>query len=532
VTRWPHAVRWRLTLWYAATLGAGLLVFAVASLVLLREVLERRSDRFLGEARSAFVAELAVELRELPTREAAVQAAIDEVRFEDTRFLVYDSAARLLAATPSPIGAAASASARPVPELDARRLGALVAPGASAAHTSEGSPGVALRTLPDSEGGYRVAVGDVVLDGQRYGVVAAHARHGLVETLEFVAAAYALAIPLLLGLAGAGGYVLARRALAPVAAMSERAREIGATTLHGRLPVANPRDELGSLAGVVNELLGRLEGAFTQQRRFVADASHELRTPVAILRAEADVALGRSGRSEAEYREAIGVMRDAAQRLSRIVDDLFLLARADSGHQTVRRAPLYLDELVADGVRAMCSVAARRDVRLTVDMVHGAPDGMPFTGDPELLDRLLLNLLDNAVRFSPAAGEVRVRLASGDDAYQLSVADDGPGIPPEARPHVFDRFFRVDRARSRGEALHTATPDGLEQPIAPSGAGLGLAIARWIAEAHGGSLVLARSTSDGTTFVATLPRARMATGDAERPAPAGSEAPTSNVGRA
>ena len=512
MTRWPHAVRWRLTLWYAAALGAGLVAFAIASLALLRAVLERRSDRFLGEARRAFVAELVVELRELPTRAAAVQAAVDEVRFEETRFLVFDPAARLLAATPPTSGARPPRGASRAPALDERRLAALVAARVAAPAGDPRGAGarrspVALHTLADAEGGYRVAVGDLAIDGRRHVVVAAHARHGLVETLRFVAAAYALAIPFLLAIAGAGGYLLARRALAPVAAMSARARELGATTLHGRLPVADPRDELGALAGVVNELLGRLEGAFAQERRFVADASHELRTPVAILQAEADVALARAGRSEAEYREAIGVMRDATQRLSRIVDDLFLLARADGGRQAVRRAPLYLDELVADGVRAMCAVAARRGVRIALAGARDAADGLPYAGDPELLDRLLLNLLDNAVRHSPEHGEIRVRLAAAPEAYRLLVADDGPGIPPAARAHVFDRFYRVDAARARAAAeLRAGAPGGPPRRPTSGGAGLGLAIARWIAEAHGGSLVLADATRPGATFVVTLPR--------------------------
>ena len=494
-------MRWRLTLWYAAGLGLGLVAFAGASLAVLARVLEHRSDRFLLAARGAFVAELLAEARELPTAESAIAAALHEVHVEETRFVV----------RPAPSGAAGA--------------------------------GVTLRTM---DGGRRVADGIVAFDGRWWAVRAEHDRRSLRETVAAVAVAYAVSVPLLLAACVGGGYVLARRALAPVAAMTRRARAIEATTLHDRLPVANPHDELGELAGVVNALLARLEAAFAHQRRFVADASHELRTPVAILLAEADVALGRTGRSEAEYRDAVRVLREAGARLSRIVDDLFLLARADSGRYTLRREPLYLDELIADGVRAMRAVAGARGVRLECptavaadggappgaapnceqpngwqsdgeqpnvsDALDGEPPdaGAPFAGDPALLDRLLLNLLDNAVKYSPPGGTVRVALARLPGAYRLAVGDDGPGIPVEAQPHVFERFFRADRARTRTGA------DGGPQG-ARGGAGLGLAIARWVAEAHGGTLVLERSNDAGTTFAATLPA-----GSPAPPTPSGS----------
>jgi two-component system OmpR family sensor kinase len=500
MTRWPSAVRWRLTLWYTAALAVGLAAFALASLLVLRESLERRSDRFLQEARSAFVAELAVEADEIPNTVDAIRAAVDEVRFDDTRFFVYDGRGAVVAATAAVPPAGRAGGDRREPRVDEHQLGALVS---SRAVAADRPAGTLLHTLSDAAGGYRIAAGDLTVHGRPHTVVAAHSRHAIRETLRLVSTAYALAIPILLSLAVAVGYALARRALAPVAAMSQRAREIGASTLHDRLPVANAHDELGELAGVVNELLARLDAAFAQQRRFVADASHELRTPVAILRAEADVTLGRATRSEAEYRDAIAVMRDAGQRLSRIVEDLFLLARADAGHQPVRREALYLDELVADAVRAMRALAAQRGVSLALEIVPHGAEGAPYSGDPALLHRLVLNLLDNAVKFTHAGGAVHVCMARHGDAYWIAVRDDGPGIPAVVQPHVFERFFRADASRTRVAPGGGAAAD--DDAIAPSGAGLGLSIARWIAEAHGGELGLAYSTPEGTEFVATLP---------------------------
>jgi signal transduction histidine kinase len=259
------------------------------------------------------------------------------------------------------------------------------------------------------------------------------------------------------------------------------------------LPVENPHDELGELATVINGLLARVETSFDQQRRFVADASHELRTPTAIIRAEAEIALAREARAESEYREALRVVQDAGHRLSRIVDDLFLLARADAGHRPLQRELLYLDELAADAARAMQGLAAPRSIKLEVVPMPEAP----FIGDAELLGRMLLNLLDNAIKYSPDAGTVTVSLGRTDSGYELRVADEGPGIPIEAQQHIFERFFRVDKARSRGERSAT------------SGAGLGLAIARWVALAHGGTLELRQSGPDGSEFVVVLPAESM-----------------------
>jgi heavy metal sensor kinase len=296
-------------------------------------------------------------------------------------------------------------------------------------------------------------------------------------------------IPVVLLIAGAAGWFMARKSLAPVMLMAERARAIGTTNLDQRLPVSNPRDELGRLANTFNELLGRLSAAFTQQRQFMADASHELKTPLATIRAATDVTLQQSTRGETEYRDALGMINDQAQRLTRIVEDMFTLARADAGHLPLRKTSFYLDEMLADVAEAASLRGAASGVRVTVS---GASD-VACVGDEDLVRRLVGNLVDNAIRYSPPGATVEIVLERTIDRARISVTDRGPGIPEDARPHIFERFFRADKARSRA---HSA--DG-------HGAGLGLAIASWVAEAHGGTLTVLRSDEAGTTFVAELP---------------------------
>lgn len=480
--RWPQSVRGRLTLWYSLGLGAMLAVGAVGSWYMLQRVLATRGDRFLVEARDAFVVELHVERTMTRANDAAVAAALRDIRFSDIEFVVLDEGRHVVGA---------SELARPG-DVERALVGA-------------GSPADGLLTIPGRAGGWRAAVVETSLGGVPHVVAAVQARRWLHDTLTAVTAAYLAAIPLLLGVAAAGGYLLARRALAPVAAMGRRTHAIEAANLHERLPVEHPRDELGELATVINALLARLEDAFAQQRRLVADASHELGTPLAVIRAEAEIALARPTRAEDEYRAALGVVREAGERLSRVVDDLLFLARADGGPVPLRRVPVELDEIVEETAEVVRSLARRRDVRLDVESASEAAGDAACIGDPELLGRLVLNLLDNAIKYSPPGGAVRARCRRDGDAVVLDVSDCGPGIPAAAHERVFDRFFRLDGARARADGA------------AAGGTGLGLAIARWIATAHGGTLVVARSTPRGSTFRLALPAA-----DATRAAPVAS----------
>jgi signal transduction histidine kinase len=320
-------------------------------------------------------------------------------------------------------------------------------------------------------------------------LVATQPMHATIELLETARDAALIALPLVLLLALASGYLLARRALDPIAAMTAEADAIGARNLHERLSVRTPGDELGRLATTFNSVLARVDVAMEQQRRFTADASHELRTPVALIRAEADVALADGRVHDPEYREALGVIRDGSVQLSRIVEDLFLLARADAGQPLLSRGPLYLDELATSTVHSLRSVAELRGLELTVDVL----DEAPFSGDEELLRRALRNLIDNAIKYSGAGNHVHLALTRDESVYRITVTDEGPGIPLVDQPHIFERFYRSDGTRGHSESA------------SGSGAGLGLAIAREIAEVHGGQLALLRSSPQGTSFELTLP---------------------------
>ena len=213
-----------------------------------------------------------------------------------------------------------------------------------------------------------------------------------------------------------------------------------------------------------------------------------MRTPAAILRGEAEVTLSRPERTPSEYREALTILRDESQRLARIIEDLFTLTRADAGQYPITSRDFYLDELAADVLRHARSLALVKNITLT-PLTEAE---LLFHGDEALLRRLLLNLLDNAIKYTPAGGTVTLECKKSSGQYIVSVTDTGPGIPPELQPHIFERFFRADKVRSRPET------DG-------GGAGLGLSIARWIAEAHHGRLELARSNASGSTFSVTLP---------------------------
>jgi len=360
-----------------------------------------------------------------------------------------------------------------------------------AAPTKE-STRAAVFAVPATDGGSLVAIRTIDVNGRSVRLAATEPLDEVQELLDQAKLTILIAIPLLVAMALAVGYAQARKALAPVAAMTAQARQIGSKNLHERLPVANANDELGELAITFNAVLDRVDRAMEQQRQFTADASHELRTPVAIIRSEADVTLDTSGATPEEYREALRVIRGGSEQLSRIVNDMFLLARADAGQASLSKRPMYLNDLVNDTVRSLRALAARQNLRVE----SLAAEELPFTGDEELLRRALVNLLDNAIKHAPSGSTIVVAAVASAGGTQLSVTDSGPGIPPESRDLVFNRFYRTSSARSTDISAHG------------SGAGLGLAIAREIVELHGGTLTLQHESYDtaSTTFTMHLPR--------------------------
>ncbi len=470
------SLRARLTVWYTCVLALVLVSFAAvsyAAMAGLGSAAEDESLRHAAEALSSAIREEASheEIERTTSSppgerwaDEAVADVVSAFRYGEDRFYVFGESATPLAAS---LGA----------ETDP--------PGEMAAH---GRPTDGFETV--SDGNWRVYVEHVSTSAGPFTIVATHSLESLTARLAQARRAYAIAVPVALILAAMGGSVLARKSLGPVVAMSEQAERMEASSLNERLVVPNDRDEVGRLARVFNALLARLETSFERQRRFMADASHELRTPVAIVRGEAEVALSRDDRSLAEYRESLGIIHDEGRRLAAIVEDLFTLARADAGERPLVRSEFYLDEAVNEAVRSVRSLAEARGMSVVCE----GREELQFNGDEALVNRLVLNLLDNAIKYTRPDGEVRVDLEREGQAYVLEVSDTGIGIPPEAQAHVFDRFFRAEKARSSENA-----------DDASGGAGLGLSIAHWIAEAHGGRIELVRSSEHGTTFAVTLP---------------------------
>jgi heavy metal sensor kinase len=484
-----ETMRSRLTLWYTGVLALVLIIFAIATYTSLARAARERADRSLADTASSLISSFADESNDegLSSADAAAEVTRD-FQFNDRQAFIFDETGRLVAASNPPAGAG---DRRSWPSgLEASLTGLLekVPPGGRL-YATTGEPAEAVRVLAARAQSH----------ARTYTIVVALSLAEQSESLAQARRAFCIAVPLALFVASFGGYFLARKSLAPVVEMGARAARIGVLNLHERLPVPNARSELGRLAQVFNDLLARLALSFEQQRRFMADASHELRTPVAIVCGESEVALAqRSARSAQEYQESLAIVHDEGRRLTRIVDDLFMLARADAGQIKPDFVNFYLDEMIGECVRAVRSLAAQRGIELQ----YQHPDNeLLFRGDEGLIRRMVLNLLDNAIKYTPAGGQIRVSLGQDGAGYTITIADTGTGIPAGAQPHIFERFFRADRTRSRN-----GNTGG-------SGAGLGLSIAAWIAETHGGRITLDHSDQQGSTFVISLPARSKASAD-------------------
>jgi len=477
------SVRVRLTLWYSLVLAVVLVLLAVFTYFLYWRSIAQRTDAGLAELADAFVTTFHAELKDETGPDAAKNAAhvaMLEHRFRDTVIAVLGPRSNIVESSLELPRINTSRELVTADLFSSRDFESLVRETAS--HPS------GFRDVPGGRAGFRAFARQVPAAGQNFTLVVLQSLHPQQEMMEDIRDTFLWAIPIALVLASMGGYFLARKSLAPVAAMASQARRMGAENLHDRLEVANRRDELGQLAISFNQLLERLEKSFELQRRFVADASHELRTPVAILRGEAEVTLSKPDRPSTEYRETLAILRDESQRLAHIVEDLFTLTRADAGQYPLTLRELYLDELASDVLHHARSLAIGKNITLTSSI---DPE-LPLHADESLLRRMLLNLLDNAIKYTPEGGTVSLCCRKLEEQYVISVTDTGSGIPSEMQPRIFERFFRADKTRSRSEGD-------------TGGAGLGLSIARWIAEAHHGRLELTRSDSSGSTFTAYLP---------------------------
>jgi heavy metal sensor kinase len=320
---------------------------------------------------------------------------------------------------------------------------------------------------------------DAIVGALQYGLD----RDDVDEPLAQLLAVFALVSPLLLLAAAGGGYLLAGRALAPVAAITDLAARVGAQDLSARLQLDLPDDELGRLAQTFNAMLARIEDAFERQRHFTADAAHELRTPLSLMRSQVDITLARS-RSAAAYREALQGLDGDLQRMTGLVSTLLMLARADTRTLVPDRSGFDLADTVALILEQYTPMADEAGIDLRAEA-----DPAPLEADEDLLVQVLVNLIDNALAHTPRAGTVTVGCRSVAGEVQLWVSDTGRGIQTADQERVFDRFYRVDAGRARVNG----------------GTGLGLAICRAIVEAHGGTIALTSRIEHGTRVVVALP---------------------------
>jgi heavy metal sensor kinase len=305
------------------------------------------------------------------------------------------------------------------------------------------------------------------------------------ETLEAFRRYLLMLAPLLLLAAAGGGYWLSRRALAPVDQLTRAARQITGTSLGSRLEHSHTGDELQRLADTLNEMLDRIEVAFRRVTEFTADASHELRTPVALIRTEAELALRRSRNSE-EYRAALEHILGEAERTTRLLEQLLALARTDAGREFLEARDLNLGDLMEQSAQAWSGVANAKELRFVRDL---SPAAVTVKGDEAALRRVIDILMDNAVKYSHERGVIRLGLHAESDAAVITVQDDGIGIAADEQEKIFERFYRVDKARSRQMG----------------GAGLGLSIAQWIVQKHGGMIAVRSEAGTGSTFEVRIP---------------------------
>ncbi|MDI6894497.1 MAG: ATP-binding protein [Bacillota bacterium] len=490
-------IRLRLTLWYTLILALALLCFGLFLYFTTARALHTQVDTSLQLVASQAVANLQDE-----DGRPALQNS-DEPGPLPALLAARGYVIRLLADTGEVLDGTG----------EYRRLPVVVPAPGLATCMAAGEPWrlytTALTYLPDHEGPSEGSASAGTGAGVRTYLQVAQSLAGVREAEGQMRLLLAFAIPVAVILAAAGGAFLADRALRPIDRITREARRVGAEDLGRRLNLKLPDDEVGRLARTFDEMLARLDKAFRRERQFTSDAAHELRTPLTVLKGAIGVALHRP-RTAAQYREVLRNLEAEVDRLIALAEDLLTLARSESTAPGDQGSTADLAQVAALAVERLRSFATARGVFLELDM----PVPLPVAGDPDRLGRAIYNLVHNGVKYTTAGGHVRVSgqilarpqgtntpLVAPSTAHataEVRVADDGPGISPEDLPHVFDRFFRADRARTR---------TGSEEPASGAGAGLGLTIARSIAGAHGGDIAATSTPGGGSTFVLRLPLA-------------------------
>ncbi len=457
---WTRRIRVRLTFAYAGLLLGLFALLALAFFLLLSEGLRGAADDTLRSESRLLLTGINVE-------NGQVQQAADQPTAADTDAAFSSLVIPLAGAPPGP----ATSAAVPIPAGAATQLAAEV----RQQHAGQ------FITVVVSNRPIRL-YGTPVVDAPGTVLIVARSITDIERTLTMVRTALAVMAPLILATGALLGYTLAARALSPVRAMAATARGITERDLHRRLDLGLPHDELGELAATFNGMLARLEESFEGLKRFTADASHELRAPLASLRSEADVTLARP-RSAVEYRTSLARISGELEDLSGLIDDLLMLARADAGREAVALTPVNLREIVDAADQRWRVRASDAGVNLLVE-----PADIWAVGDRRHLLRALDNLIENALRYTPNGGSIGISARRGKEVM-LTVSDTGSGIDAAHLTHLFERFYRADPARSR--------EDG--------GSGLGLSLVQWIAQAHGGTVSIASRPGQGTTVTLSLP---------------------------
>lgn len=324
----------------------------------------------------------------------------------------------------------------------------------------------------------------VPVDGDPYLLVVGASMQPVQDTLDSFLEALAWLIPSGVLLAALASWFMAGKALQPVAALGKAAGEIAVSHLDRRLPVRGTNDELDQLAKQFNETLARLEKAVSEMKQFTASISHELRTPLAVLRGEAEVALMQSSSNE-QYRRVLGSQLEEFEKLARMINQLLTLARAESGEVEIEKEPVNISAMVQSVAEELEPVAASKNVKLT----WNCEENVTVNGDSGWIERIVLNLADNAIKFTRPTGHVSISISHDTDNAILEVRDDGVGIAPDALPHIFERFYRADPARSNRA----------------DGAGLGLSLVKWAVDQHRGSVDVESNPGSGSTFLVRFP---------------------------
>jgi len=322
------------------------------------------------------------------------------------------------------------------------------------------------------------------LNTRFYRIRVAYPEDEISEMLQNLFSIFLILIPIVLSISIVGGYFLAKQSLRPVDEITQTARKITATNLQERIHVINPRDEIGRLTETLNDMISRLEASFEKVTQFSMDASHELRTPLTIMRGEIELAL-RGTLAAKSYKETLASLLEEVIRMASIIDGLILLAKADGGNLKLEKKPTRLDLLINEIKEDAEVLAERKRINISISKLAETT----VMGDEIRLRQLMLNLVDNAIKYTPNGGKVTLSLERNDGSATFTIEDTGIGISSNELNRIFDRFYRVDKSRSR-------LPDGL---------GLGLSISKWVAEAHGGRLLAESRIGKGSKFTVVLP---------------------------